>query len=456
MFYRRSVALLTNKVDERQIFPFMQLPLELRMMIYQQTFDYDGIESYFESYVDQIMLSSRPRKVKAPRCEKACPGILLVNKEIYHEALPYLHATPIDFSYGVIKAKLVDIISPDLLRNISHVTITDTGLDLLNKDYLDIFHGISRLIHQLATVLKDGHKIQVLKFQFLANDFNFHLKNCPHSSQDCGVKSFVATLQDTIGNIRGIKKVTIEGDLDDELKSTIIARMESKPQNLFKLPLSIREQIYAYAADPNDADLALTSFMRTMATGQTPAYPTLSAPTILLLNKQIHSEAHSIMRRIPLLLSGRTAATHNPATVFKFIRPQVLQQLYHLELDLRHWQYTFLLGELSALLKRRHCLRSLSLRFADEPAKAAAWADGAYYPDDDLYRALLPLAALRGIRDVEIVGSLPDCFAQPLAMSMMCRPGERSHTLFAQLPHGRGFVRFIEVQGSEMCPIEVD
>ena len=67
---------------------------------------------------------------------------------------------------------------------------------------------------------------------------------------------------------------------------------------------------------------------------------------------------------------------------------------------------------------RGHVLKSLELHFEDNVIEPVCRRLGRYYPTNDLAERFLTLYVLRGLSDVMITGSLPECFASPLERTM--------------------------------------
>lgn len=435
-------------------------------MVYKLAFNFNAVDQYFATYTDLLLISDTPGSVKPPRTRKNCPGIILASKGILRESLPVLYSTPMIFTHGILKASLRDVVSPRLIQRLTHITITDAGIDLLHMDLVITFHGVQHLFKQLADILQDGHNLRELKFIVKANDFNRHLRNCADQPDvKCGIKPFLLNLQTTIGRIRGIKKVVLEGDMSHEFKTLMIQGMTSQPENLFKLPLSVRKQIYIYAANPNDATCgALEKFMTRVASGLRPHYPLLTTPSVLLLNRQIYEECLNVIHKSRwLTISGNILAPKNPSSIFRFISPSILHHIRYLELDFQHWQYTYLLPNLCRLLRtaipgqHSHSLHCFHLHFDDSLRNDTFYSSGFSYPDQHLAMLLQPLAKLRGIRQVTFSGGLPDCYTLPLGLTMMGPVGSSGLQLFGERIDGRGKVALKDLEGArEDWPIEVE
>jgi len=65
-----------------------------------------------------------------------------------------------------------------------------------------------------------------------------------------------------------------------------------------------------------------------------------------------------------------------------------------------------------------HALSSLELHFEDNVVEPVCRRLKRYYPTNDLAEMFLPLWVLRGLGDVMITGSLPECFTTPLSRTM--------------------------------------
>lgn len=423
--------------NPRDIFRFLDLPAELRIMIYKLAFDFDSVEKYFDTYTNLVLASEHPRLVPTPDCRKVCPSILLANKFVLQEALPVLYTTPLLFTHGVLHARLQNVISPNLLRKLRTITITDAGHDLIISGIAETFHGVQRLIQQLAKVLSNGHQLKAFKFSVRAADFNWHLKHCtkPSTRVPCGINAFLAAFKTSMGCLRGIDNVIFEGDMPDDFKNEMIQKMTSPPETLFKLPLHIREKIYTYAANPNDGSRALDKYMRDMRPDQAPVYPTLTTPTVLFLNRQIYQEASDAIRLKKLIINGKIPSTHVPTSILKFIGRGTLQKALNLELNITQWLYLFMIPQLVDVFTAGHSLIKLHINFEDNFLNELPFFNG-IYPDRDLAALFFPLSKLRDIWRVSFSGSLPGCYTQPLRISMESPVGSSTLQLFGRLPTG--------------------
>lgn len=455
---RRNAPLSARTLprQERKTFPFLELPTELRIMVYKLIFNFDAVDKYFEFYTNLIVLSGLPKSTPPPGCCRTCPGIILVNREIYQESRDILYNTPIFLTHGILHANLHDVISANLLRNITNMTITDAGVDLTDSKLNITFHGVQHLLRQLSHILQDGHSLKKFKFLVKAEDFNWHLKNCTSSTVPCGIRHFVDGFKNTIATIRGIKCVIIEADMTEEFKATVIKQMTSEPKALFSLPLKVREKIYSYAADLDDGNKALENFMDKIDTADKLDYPTLTTPNVLLINRQIHEEALQVILNKPLIIRGVVPAQLNPDSFFKFFGRNIIQRVRYLALDLQEWRYVSLISDLAKALKEKNNLAEFHLRFEDDMEASSAYED-CCYPDQSLADLLYPLSTLRGIPRVSFSGSLPECFTFPLKESMMSPHGYPGFVLYAEYSDG-GVAELTDPtdrKGSKENPIEI-
>ncbi|KAI7373060.1 hypothetical protein KC336_g20491, partial [Hortaea werneckii] len=190
-------------------------------------------------------------------------------------------------------------------------------------------------------------------------------------------------------------------------------------------------------------------------------YPQRSTPTVLLLNRQIISEALTVLRNKPLVID--CPAEHHllkerqVPNVMRFITRPTLQNVRHLVLNLGAWEWihglkyflpTFEIAPVSTsetsngmqtpltpqaadsststqLTSFPHNLKTMHIVFRDN-LKIRFLADAAqHYPDNTLHESLQPLSQIRGLERVVFEGDLPSSYSEPLKAIMMSPLGAK-------------------------------
>lgn len=243
-------------------FQFLALPLEIRMLIYEFVFSFDSIDDFLKKCFN-FKLFDNNRRLPIP--VKSCPSILLVNKEIFKEALPFLHATPLVLSHGIMDIRLPMVIAQPLLNNISHITISDAGCRAIDFLPGTAFTGLCYTVIQLCSILRPGHCLKSLTIDFDSSYVNWHLKNCFEGNIPCGINSWVRNLIRFLAELHSIKHVVLNVKIPEVIKDPTMRAMTSLPRGFFALPFSVRQKVYGYAVDYNEAIRAMRHATKTLA-----------------------------------------------------------------------------------------------------------------------------------------------------------------------------------------------
>lgn len=85
---------------------FLDLPAEIRNMIYDLVLGYGGIEAYFDELHGYLMRPRTERRGQGPPLpHKRTPALLVLNKQIYAEASYMLMKRGITFHHGLLTAR---------------------------------------------------------------------------------------------------------------------------------------------------------------------------------------------------------------------------------------------------------------------------------------------------------------------------------------------------------------
>lgn len=141
--------------------------------------------------------------------------------------------------------------------------------------------------------------------------------------------------------------------------------------SFLELPCEIRLIIYTYALNPNEYKKAYrkviayandTDRLRGPSCAHTRPYVERYTPPILLLNRQITTEALQVLYQIPLHLYGTpsTQYTMRQMDIAEFISEGLLQKIRHAVLKLRSPNKHFVLTLLD-IWGARNCLETLDV-----------------------------------------------------------------------------------------------
>ncbi|KAK5746648.1 hypothetical protein LTR17_000664 [Elasticomyces elasticus] len=292
---RRLTRLQEQQI--RAVFRFLELPAELRCIIYDYCVDVSAAQNILARYYDNLKDCTDLKAVQAPLIYSKSPAIFLLNRQVYNEAKFYLPKRGITLDHGLLDLMDVsDFIRPSLFRSVSSLTIDDSGHPLFKKNIMAAsWVGYTSLIEQVAQILGEGHQLKSFTISLSSKDLVPHVTTCwNNSNMQCGFRDHLRRACDALRSVRNIGCVTLRG-LPEPLSSELKARMESAPINFLDLPAELRNTIYNYCLDGSKQDAhsisasPLQNFARTVS-------------AVLLLNRQITREAQSVLRKKPLTI----------------------------------------------------------------------------------------------------------------------------------------------------------
>lgn len=455
----------------RNVFPFLDLPGEIRNVIYEYALDTDVAQRLIQRYYERARhTTDKMRSTEAPLVWARAPPLFLLNKQIYHESNSIVPKRGITFDHGLLDLmEIQDFVPESLLRTVSSITINDSGHPLLQDNIIaQSWMGYITLLEQLADILSKGHNLKTLTISLANSELVPHVTTCWNASFGCGFRDTLKKACETLRRVRKVGSVTLHG-IPERLAFHLKAHMESTPVTFFDLPREIRNMIYAEAADWSDISKQLSKTMKSWVDKTShPAWPARTTPTVLLLNKQITAEAITVICKKPLVVDCPSDHGMQPQTqvpiMLELISPFTLKFVKHLVLNVNSWEWVYSLDHflphlasynISCTSKYNHvtlaqhtsnlsldgspspstndihpctiiyptlaiipALESLHLHFTDILKGRFLLDKDQRYPDTTLHLSLSGLAKIRGLQRVSFSGDLPHCYTNPLGMIM--------------------------------------
>ena len=365
----------------------------------------------------------------------------------------FLQKCSATFEHGLFDARDVNaVVSENVLRNLSSLTITDKGHPLLERKILcQSWHGYIRLFENLARILAGRHTLKELTISLTDQGLKLHFDQCWERDWSCGFRESLNKAFEAMKNIRGVDNVILEG-IPEEIAIALKSSMEAKPPVTFQeLPREMRDLIYYHAMDWSDVSVKLAKTLATWTDkSKPPTYPQLTTPTVLLLNHQIHDEAIEVLHKKTLNIicpvKHSMQKVDQVPDITRFISTNTLQKVTKLNLVLESWEWMYALEKLLPVLAAKHNLTYFELTFFDSLKERFLTAGVHAYPDSTLHLALSGLAKIRGVKEVTIRGDLPDCYIVPLIQIMQTATG-MSIVLKMEALTGNGMV--VELDDSD-------
>ena len=313
---------------QRAIFRFLELPAELRVMIYVLLFSFNGVTRFLADYANTYM--HEPEGNRHPYLRLSTPGILLVNRFITSEALHEISKVPLTITHFHGVPKITQVICPNIVQSVTHVTIKIRHMEETYWALLQV-RSMQRLAEQLSGLWLWRHNLKKLTIALVDLRTERHLEMC--DPKHCFVRDEIIDILNTFGKLRGVKSVEFEGVLECFGQET--ARKMQRPLNFnfLSLPAELRNEIYSYAMDWSDAsklqeEASLEKRTVEALEASTGFASKKSTPTGLLINRQIYAEAIVVLHRKFLVLK----ASPLKINITNFITEATLRTVRNLEI----------------------------------------------------------------------------------------------------------------------------
>ncbi|KAF2817538.1 uncharacterized protein BDZ99DRAFT_513778 [Mytilinidion resinicola] len=322
----------------RQTFRFLDLPAEMRLMVYGQVLTFDGVSGYLTEMARHCYSGIGGH----PLLSMTTPALFLVCKQITGELSNELRKVPLVLPniFGV--DDLTKVITPNILRNLEHVTISIQQFDE-DQYFMVNMRSLERIAEDLSRVWEfGGNSLKKLTVRLHDDRISAHFKLCPPTQ--CYLREEIDMALSEFSSLRNIKDVSFEGILSDFEHSAHIASAMEIPTNyqFMELPQSIRKRIYDYSLDYNEAMDVMAKVIKQKAILSSHARKSKNAtkiprekihhvysPAILRLNKEIRAEAMEVLHEKGLTISAVTPKKHK---ITEFISAATLHNVRNLTL----------------------------------------------------------------------------------------------------------------------------
>lgn len=224
-------ALELKNLMETKHFPFLDIPGEIRTRIYADCLDYDHVSTHI-SRVMQDWVANNNHSNDASYPIMSTPTVLLLNKQIYHEAKAILNKKALKITCPVDPKIDRQAKVPDLLRFVSADTIQAITRLELSVHSWEYAYAIERIFN----VLKHKHSLESFRLEFHDNLKSDFLRKVYRPYPDSAIaKCFCG-----MAGIHGVKDVVFEGDLPGVYTEPMAKIMKNKRGGKKRTPKAIR------------------------------------------------------------------------------------------------------------------------------------------------------------------------------------------------------------------------
>lgn len=433
----------------RSVFPFAELPAELRNLVYVYALGDLSLADFFDNYYKRLLVArEKPKpwvyhnrsagRLLAPPNKKT-PNVFLINKTILNEAssLFFNSREGLNFNHGMLDfARINEFISPKVLQHVTAINITDAGhneIIQLHKPGVTqalpcSWNGYIRLLTEMGAGLSaSGHRLKVLTIDFSRDKrLGEHMNECWDAAHTCGFRDQMRDALDNFRGVRGVECVTLLG-INPVHAKVLKKRMESKPIQFSDLPKEARKLIYKYSLGWEDISGTVMRAVTDWPDKRKKRfpYPVLTTPTVLLLNKEYSAEAQAVLDQSKKVLRFDLPADHSISKhadmpkLSRFIGRATLKSVQTIKINMesREWSMSMDRDFISALRSRDSKLQKFKLTFRD----ALKFFQYPMYPDVDIHSHLKRLTTIRGLEKADFSGDLPICYTDPLGAIMASR-----------------------------------
>lgn len=205
---------------EKQRTTFLSLPRELRDIIYEDTMDVSDISTALTRAL--IKHNHTPRASPFPFPPKTTPTVLLLNKQIHHEALESLQKKPINITFSSNHHIHDEKRIPSILAFVSRPALKHTKSLTLT---MESWEWIYTLEPRLVKILAASDLLETFHLTF-HDPLKSDMTSLP--SQRYPDRTLHAHLK-KLTTIRGLKRATFAGDLPVVYTDALAKIMTSKP-----------------------------------------------------------------------------------------------------------------------------------------------------------------------------------------------------------------------------------